>query len=121
MTNSFFQALLPMHLFIHVHISDETILTFKQVSSGLFLLEDNIDDLVSNNSFLQLVSTNKYNCSKQELTKAVKACKNMERKLGAIEFYLKEIFTNRKDTKDVCAPLEKITKMVSFVISVYFT
>ena len=33
---------------IHVHVSDDTILTFKQVSSGLFLLEDNtINDLVS--------------------------------------------------------------------------
>ena len=56
---------------IHVHVSDDTVLTFKQVASGLFLLEDNtINDLVSNYSFLQVISTNKSNFTKRELAKA---------------------------------------------------
>ena len=57
-----------------MHVSDDTILKFKQVSSGLFLLEDNtINDLVSNYSFLQLISENKSNFSKRELAKADEA------------------------------------------------
>ena len=56
---------------IHVHLTKSHIIQFKEVNSGLYVLENGLTQVsTSNHSFLNLVRTNKLYYTKREMARA---------------------------------------------------
>lgn len=67
---------------INVHISANEIMVFKEVASGLYMLNNhNINSPVTNYSFLSLVNQNRSNFNRRDLL-AIDRARNLYRSLG---------------------------------------